>query len=185
MQKHMRKKAQLANFSRTLAFICVLGFMLVNMAWAEELQIDAQKLHADEKKGVTIATGNVKMLKGDDKLNADKVSVFVSSERKPIKLEAVGNVDFALTTQDGRRLKGKSDTLIYLVQEKEYQLIGKAQVQEIGKPNFLKGEKIVLNNESGVVNVESDHKAPVRVIIDLNDMQESKQDNKQGNKESK
>lgn len=185
MQAYRQNNMWATSLARALAFACVLESTLMGVAWAEELQIDAQKLHADEKKGVTIATGNVKMLKGDDKLNADKVSVFVSSERKPIKLEAVGSVDFALTTQDGRKLKGKSDTLIYLVQEKEYQLIGRAEVQEIGKPNFLRGEKILLNNQSGIINVESSHKAPVRVIIDLNDMQEDKQSNAQGNKESK
>lgn len=171
----MRVKISLKHLTSTLTLACALG-MLAHPALAEELQIDAQKLFADEKKGVTIASGNVKMVKGDDKLNADKVSVFVSNDRKPLKLEAVGNVDFVLLTEDGRRLKGKSDTLIYLIIEKEYQLIGKAEVQEIGKPNFIRGEKILLNNESGVVNVESSSKAPVRVIIDLNDMQENKQD---------
>lgn len=155
----------------TFAYICVVLGLCASLASAENLDIQAQKVFADEKKGVTIATGKVKMVKGEDKLNADEVRIYVNKARKPLKFEAIGNVDFLLLTQDGRRLKGKSDTLIYLVDANEYQLIGRAQVQEIGKPNFLRGEKITLNNDNNFANVESSSSAPVRVIIDLNDMQ--------------
>lgn len=175
----------------TFAYICVvLGLCAscASLASAENLDIQAQKVFADEKKGVTIATGKVKMIKGEDKLNADEVRIYVNKVRKPLKFEAIGNVDFLLLTQDGRRLKGKSDTLIYLVQANEYQLIGRAQVQEIGKPNFLRGEKITLNNDNNFANVESSSSAPVRVIIDLNDMQSnqnSPQNSSQNNPKNK
>lgn len=168
----------------TFAYICVVLGLCASLASAENLDIQAQKVFADEKKGVTIATGKVKMIKGEDKLNADEVRIYVNKVRKPLKFEAIGNVDFLLLTQDGRRLKGKSDTLIYLVQANEYQLIGRAQVQEIGKPNFLRGEKITLNNDNNFANVESSSSAPVRVIIDLNDMQ-SNQNSPQNNPKNK
>ena len=172
----------------TFAYICVVLGLCASLASAENLDIQAQKVFADEKKGVTIATGKVKMVKGEDKLNADEVRIYVNKVRKPLKFEAIGNVDFLLLTQDGRRLKGKSDTLIYLVQANEYQLIGRAQVQEIGKPNFLRGEKITLNNDNNFANVESSSSAPVRVIIDLNDMQSnqnSPQNSSQNNPKNK
>lgn len=172
----------------TFAYICVVLGLCASLASAENLDIQAQKVFADEKKGITIATGKVKMIKGEDKLNADEVRIYVNKVRKPLKFEAIGNVDFLLLTQDGRRLKGKSDTLIYLVQANEYQLIGKAQVQEIGKPNFLRGEKITLNNDNNFANVESSSSAPVRVIIDLNDMQSnqnSPQNSSQNNPKNK
>lgn len=172
----------------TFAYICVVLGLCASLASAENLDIQAQKVFADEKKGITIATGKVKMIKGEDKLNADEVRIYVNKARKPLKFEAIGNVDFLLLTQDGRRLKGKSDTLIYLVQANEYQLIGRAQVQEIGKPNFLRGEKITLNNDNNFANVESSSSAPVRVIIDLNDMQSnqsSPQNSSQNNPKNK
>lgn len=172
----------------TFAYICVVLGLCASLASAENLDIQAQKVFADEKKGVTIATGKVKMVKGEDRLNADEVRIYVNKVRKPLKFEAIGNVDFLLLTQDGRRLKGKSDTLIYLVQANEYQLIGRAQVQEIGKPNFLRGEKITLNNDNNFANVESSSSAPVRVIIDLNDMQSnqnSPQNSSQNNPKNK
>lgn len=168
----------------TFAYICVVLGLCASLASAENLDIQAQKVFADEKKGVTIATGKVKMVKGEDKLNADEVRIYVNKARKPLKFEAIGNVDFLLLTQDGRRLKGKSDTLIYLVDANEYQLIGRAQVQEIGKPNFLRGEKITLNNDNNFANVESSSNAPVRVIIDLNDMQSNPQNSSQSSSQN-
>lgn len=168
----------------TFAYICVVLGLCASLASAENLDIQAQKVFADEKKGVTIATGKVKMVKGEDKLNADEVRIYVNKARKPLKFEAIGNVDFLLLTQDGRRLKGKSDTLIYLVDANEYQLIGRAQVQEIGKPNFLRGEKITLNNDNNFANVESSSSAPVRVIIDLNDMQSNPQNSSQSSSQN-
>ena len=168
----------------TFAYICVVLGLCASLASAENLDIQAQKVFADEKKGVTIATGKVKMVKGEDKLNADEVRIYVNKARKPLKFEAIGNVDFLLLTQDGRRLKGKSDTLIYLVDANEYQLIGRAQVQEIGKPNFLRGEKITLNNDNNFANVESSSSAPVRVIIDLNDMQSNPQSSSQSSSQN-
>lgn len=168
----------------TFAYICVVLGLCASLASAENLDIQAQKVFADEKKGITIATGKVKMIKGEDKLNADEVRIYVNKARKPLKFEAIGNVDFLLLTQDGRRLKGKSDTLIYLVDANEYQLIGRAQVQEIGKPNFLRGEKITLNNDNNFANVESSSNAPVRVIIDLNDMQSNPQSSSQSSSQN-
>lgn len=168
----------------TFAYICVVLGLCASLASAENLDIQAQKVFADEKKGITIATGKVKMIKGEDKLNADEVRIYVNKARKPLKFEAIGNVDFLLLTQDGRRLKGKSDTLIYLVDANEYQLIGRAQVQEIGKPNFLRGEKITLNNDNNFANVESSSSAPVRVIIDLNDMQSNPQNSSQSSSQN-
>lgn len=174
-----------STFALPRAFLLFLYLLLCAGALAQELDIQAQKVFADEKKGVTIATGKVKMVKGEDKLNADEVRIYVNKARKPLKFEAIGNVDFLLLTQDGRRLKGKSDTLIYLVDANEYQLIGRAQVQEIGKPNFLRGEKITLNNDNNFANVESSSSAPVRVIIDLNDMQSNPQNSSQNNPKNK
>ena len=158
-----------------LRFCLVAGiFALCGVAWGDELLIDAKQVFADEKRGITSAEGSVHITKERDKLNADKVNVYMSKERKPFKFEAIGNVDFHIFTEDGRELKGKSDTLIYLIEQSEYQLIGRAEAREIGKPNYLKGERIIFNNKENFANVQSEGDAPVRVIIDLNDIQQKK-----------
>lgn len=155
-------------------FLLVGIFALCSVARSDELLIDAKQVFADEKRGITSAEGSVHITKERDTLNADKVNVYMSKERKPFKFEAIGNVDFHIFTEDGRELKGKSDTLIYLIEQSEYQLIGRAEAREIGKPNYLKGERIIFNNKENFANVQSEGDAPVRVIIDLNDIQQKK-----------
>ena len=67
-------------------------------AQSETLVIDAQDFQADDKKGISIFTGNVKMKMGQDKLNADKVDVYFTTSKDnakvPLKYEATGKADF-------------------------------------------------------------------------------------------
>lgn len=46
-------------------------------AQSETLIIDAQNFQADDKKGISTFTGNVKIKMGEDRLNADKVDVYL------------------------------------------------------------------------------------------------------------
>ncbi len=150
---------------------------------AEQLTIDAKRMYSDEKKGTITAEGNVHIVKGSDVLDANQVIVYTNQEKKPFKMEAIGNVRFVVTTEDKRTFKGKCNTLLYFVESKEYHLLGDAQVQEVGKPNFIKGQKMVLSHTSGFADIQSDDNTPARVIIDINDIQESK--DSQNNKDSK
>ncbi len=150
---------------------------------AEQLTIDAKRIYSDEKRGTLTAEGNVHIVKEGDVLDANKVIIYANQEKKPFKMEAIGNVRFVVFTEDKRELKGKCNTLLYFIESKEYHLLGNAQVQEVGKPNFIKGQKIMLSNISGLADIQSDDNAPARVIIDLDDVQESK--DSQNKKDSK
>ncbi len=160
------------------AIFVLLGFTI---AFAEQLNIEAKRLYSDEKKGMLIAEGSVHITKEKDSLDANKVILYTkkqsNDQRKPDKFEAIENVNFTIFTEDGRELRGKCGKLIYFVEIDEYHLLANAQVREIGKPNFIKGEKIIINRNSGLANIESNSNAPARVTIDLNDMQDSKKKN--------
>ena len=54
-------------------------------AQSETLTIDAQNFEADDKKGISIFTGNVKIKMGQDKLNADRVDVFFTTDKDNAK----------------------------------------------------------------------------------------------------
>ncbi len=169
-KKKMNNIYHKTQYKSLLRAVAVLHLLLVSFAFSDELLIDARRVIADEKAGIVRAEDSVHITKQKDELNADKVHIYMNKERKPFKFEAIGNVDFHIFTEDGRELKGKSDKLIYLIQQSEYQLIGRAETREVGKPNFLKGEKIIFNNKENTANVQSEGNAPVRVIIDLNDI---------------
>ena len=55
-------------------------------AQSETLIIDAQDFQADDKKGISIFTGNVKIKMAQDKLNADKVEVFFTTDKNNAKV---------------------------------------------------------------------------------------------------
>ncbi|TLE00592.1 lipopolysaccharide transport periplasmic protein LptA [Helicobacter muridarum] len=115
----------------------------------------------------TTITGNVKITKGRDTLNADTVIVYTDKERKPISYEAKGNVKFTLITDDNRELRGKSKRLIYNVIKDEYRFYDDAFVQEIGKPNTLRGDEIILTGDGNYADVVGKKNAPARVIFSL------------------
>ena len=63
--------------------------------------IDADNFQGDDKKGISTFTGNVKIKKGQDKLNANKVDIFFITDKKtnnrtPLKYEATGKADFEI-----------------------------------------------------------------------------------------
>ena len=54
-------------------------------AQTETLVIDAQNFEADDKKGISTFTGNVKIKMGQDKLNAEKVDVYFTTDKDKAK----------------------------------------------------------------------------------------------------
>ena len=70
-------------------FIGTLICSTILFAQTETLTIDAQNFEADDKKGISIFTGNVKIKMGQDRLNADKVDVYFIRKRKKRETENI------------------------------------------------------------------------------------------------
>ena len=128
---------------RCYMILCIFALNLMYAAKPDVIDIVAQNFQSVGN--VTTITGNVDIKKGSDRLFADKVIVYTDKARKPLKYEAIGNVRFSIITTDKRELKGKSNRLVYQVKQNEYRLYDNAFVEEIGKPNVLKGDEIVLS----------------------------------------
>ncbi len=131
--------------------------------------IDIVANHFKSIGNTTTITGNVKITKGGDILDADKVVVFTDANRKPITYEATGNVRFTIITNDKRELKGKGNRLVYDVKKNEYRLYENAIVQETGKSNILKGDEIVLSGSGDYANVVGNKTIPARITFSLED----------------
>lgn len=115
----------------------------------------------------TTITGNVKIKKGTDLLNANKVVVFTDSARKPLYYEATGDVTFVIITQDKRELSGSGNRLVYDVKTNQYRLYDNAYVAEKGTTNVLRGDEIVLSGDGGYANIVGKATKPARVIFSL------------------
>uniref|UniRef100_UPI00404770DE lipopolysaccharide transport periplasmic protein LptA n=2 Tax=Aliarcobacter sp. TaxID=2321116 RepID=UPI00404770DE len=147
-------------------------------AQSETLIIDAQNFEADDKKGVSIFTGSVKMKMGKDRLNADRVDVFFTTNKNnaknPSKYEATGKADFVIVTKDKHYI-GNGDKIIYLPQKKEYTILGNGFLQEKNDDRKIYGDTIYVNQLTGEAKVKGTEQKPVRFIINVN------RDNEKGN----
>ncbi len=140
---------------------------MMGYAKSSKNTIDIVAEHFKSVGNTTTITGAVKIKKGNDTLTADTVVVYTDKERKPISYEAKGNVRFTLITDDKRELHGKSKRLVYNVVKDEYRFYDDAVVQEVGKPNTLKGNEIVLSGNGDYANVVGKKDAPARIIFSL------------------
>lgn len=140
------------------------------LAQSETLVIDAQDFQADDKKGVSIFTGNVKIKMGDDKLNANRVDVYFTTDKNnakvPLKYEATGNADFEIFTADKHYI-GNGDKIIYSPQKEEYTILGNGFLQEKNDDRKVYGETIYVNQLSGEARVKGSETKPVRFMINV------------------
>eukprot|EP01029_Cantina_marsupialis_P004338 TRINITY_DN143763_c0_g1_i1.p1 TRINITY_DN143763_c0_g1~~TRINITY_DN143763_c0_g1_i1.p1 ORF type:complete len:115 (-),score=16.02 TRINITY_DN143763_c0_g1_i1:50-394(-) len=98
-------------------------------AQTEKLIIDSLHFETDDATGITTFTGNVKLKKTKDRLNADRLDIYVkpnSKVKKPLRYIATGNVDFEIYS-NGKEYKGKGDKVIYSPDKQEYTVIGNGQ----------------------------------------------------------
>ncbi|QKE28506.1 lipooligosaccharide transport system, periplasmic component LptA [Arcobacter acticola] len=140
------------------------------LAQTETLIIDSQDFQADDKKGVSIFTGNVKIKMGQDKLNADRVDVFFTTDKNnakvPLKYEATGKADFEIVTKDKHYI-GNGDKIIYSPQKEEYTIIGNGFLQEKNDDRKVYGDTIFVNQLSGEARVKGSENKPVRFMINV------------------
>lgn len=133
------------------------------------IQMSAQHILANQIQGEMIISGNVVIERDEDVLYADKAIVKIGQNKKPSRFQAIGNVSFKLKTQDGRKMQGKANLAIYDAIKDEYRLIGKAQIQEKGKANAIRGKEIVINRKNGSSSVVGDQKKPAKIIFTLDE----------------
>lgn len=136
---------------------------------AEELKIISDNFKGDQQKGVSVFTGNVKITKGQDELNATKVTVYTDKERKPSKYFAEGDVSFYIVTEMKEIYRGKSQTAIYLPNESEYQFYKKVDLFRLDDYRRVKGDKVIVNTVAGNAAAESVDNEPVVMIFTLED----------------
>ncbi len=148
-------------------------FLSLTLLFAQtgKLIIDAENFETSDSKGITIFTGSVKLKMAKDKLNSDRLEIYVKPNSKgkvkqPIKYEATGNVDFVIFSND-KHYKGKGDKIIYNPSKSEYTVIGNGYIKEETEQRELFGEKIFINQLTGNARVSGSKEKPVRFILNI------------------
>ncbi len=156
---------------KILIILSVLG----SIAYAEQVKIIADAFEGNEKKGLTTFSGNVKITKGSDELNASKVSVYTDKERTPYRYEAEGDVSFYIDLRDNNMTyKGDAGKVIYFPLKKEYQFYKNVHLYQIGTNRKVFGDEVKLNAKDGNAKAMGKEKTPVIMIFNVEDKKKEK-----------
>jgi len=136
---------------------------------AEELKVISDNFKGDQKKGVAVFTGNVKVTKGSDELNASKVTIYTDKENKPTKYLAEGDVSFYIVTEQKEKYRGKAQTAIFLPNESEYHFYKKVDLIRLDDYRRVRGDKVVVNTVQGNAAAESTQDEPVIMTFTIQD----------------
>jgi lipopolysaccharide export system protein LptA len=165
-----------------LAASAVLLFSQTNEP-DNKLVIDSTSFESQDNNGILTFTGNVKMTRLKDKLNANKVVVYLtqkeqgSSNKEAEKYIATGDVFFEIFTQT-KHYEGKGDKVIYLPKKMQYEIIGNGYLKDITEDKTLLGDTIYIDQKSGNANVKGSKDKPVRFILNIetNNKEENNQE---------
>lgn len=147
----------------------ILFMLCLGLNAADKLEVQAKTFSSDDKAGKTILKGDVFIKKGNDKLWADVVVIKTDSKRKPLEYTATGKVRFYVETQDGRKINGSAQKVVYNTVDNEYRLYENAKIQEKDSPNTITGEFITLNNRKGQAYSTGDKDKPTTLIFMLDE----------------
>ena len=126
---------------------------------AEQVEITADEFYADEGKQISEFKGNVNIKKGKDTLTANLVVIYFDKKR---------NAKFRVFIKN-KTYDGSGSELIYEPAPNLYTINGNGFLHEIETDKKVYGEKITVNQNSGMYNVNSGKKEPVKFIFQVED----------------
>ncbi|PHR56166.1 MAG: lipopolysaccharide transport periplasmic protein LptA [Arcobacter sp.] len=154
------------NIKKIAVIISICVFPLC----AEQVKIIAESFNGNEKKGLTVFNGNVKIKKGNDELNASKVTVYTDKQRNPTKYVAEGNVSFYIDlSENNASYKGDAGKVVYFPNKQEYQFYINVHLYQIGTNRKIFGEEVILNAIDGNAKALGKEKVPVIMIFNIED----------------
>jgi len=142
---------------------------LVSSLASSELQIKANSFNGDETTGIAVFSGNVKIKKQKDRLNASKVTVYTDKNNEPTKYIAIGNVSFKIETKTKALYEGVAGKAIYTPATKEYHFFKNVHLQQINEKKEILGDEVVLKTIEGKAYAKGVASKPVIMIFNVAD----------------
>jgi len=155
-----------------MKYILIITIFLTTSLFGVELKIKADSFSADQSKGISIFTGNVKIVKSYDELNASKVTIYTDKKNQPLKFIASGNVSFKIETKDKAQYAGSANKVIYKPVKKEYYFYENVLLKQVNETKEIKGDEVILNTNSGKAYAKGLEKKPVIMIFDIPEKEE-------------
>jgi len=154
--------------------LILLSLFLLLSLQAEQLKIIANSFNGDEKTGVTIFQGDVKIQKGADELNASVVTIYTDVKHKPTKYVATGNVSFYIKTENKSIYKGKSGKAIFVPAKNEYHFYNDVHIEQLDEKKEINGEEVVISTVEGKARAKGGDSKPVVMTFEIEDKEDKK-----------
>ncbi|MEA3331305.1 MAG: lipopolysaccharide transport periplasmic protein LptA [Campylobacterota bacterium] len=150
-----------------MRFFIILTLFLTSVLMSQELKVKANQFSADEKAGISTFEGDVNIIKGNDELNASKVTIFTNKEQQPTKYIAIGDVSFKIKTKEGSLYEGVAGKVIFLPIEKEYHFFKNVYLKQIDEKKEILGDEVVLKTIEGKAYAKGVKTEPVIMIFNM------------------
>jgi lipopolysaccharide export system protein LptA len=150
-----------------MKLLTIITIFLASTLISQELRIKANQFDADEKTGVSVFQGKVNIIKGNDELNATKVTVYADAKHQPTKYIAEGDVSFNIETKKGSIYKGVAEKVIYIPIIKEYHFFTNVHLKQINEKKEIIGDEVVLKTIEGKAYARGVAKEPVIMIFKM------------------
>ena len=157
-----------------MKLLTIITVFLSLTLMSQELKIKANQFNADEKTGISIFRKEVNIIKGNDELNASKVTVYTDLKHEPTKFIAEGDVSFNIETKKGSLYQGVAGKVIYLPIIKEYHFFRDVHLKQIDEKKEIIGDEVILKTIEGKAYAKGAKKEPVIMIFKIPDEKEEK-----------
>lgn len=155
-----------------MRYLYLLTFFLLISLQAEQLKVVAKSFNGDEKSGITVFKGDVKITKGSDELNASVVTIYTNAKRKPTKYIAKGKVSFLINTEAKAVYKGKAEKAIFFPSKKEYHFYKNVHIEQLDEKKEINGEEVVISTVDGKARAKGGDSKPVVMTFEIEDEDE-------------
>ncbi|MEA3522488.1 MAG: lipopolysaccharide transport periplasmic protein LptA [Campylobacterota bacterium] len=149
-------------------FFLFLSIFITSLL-GEELKVTANSFEADEKRGISIFSGDVTITKGTDVMRASQVTIHIDENRHPITYIADGNVSFFITTEDNSSYEGKAHNAIFSPDKQEYKFSGDVELNQLNEKKKIVGNEVIVNMLKGTAVAQGMKNRPVIMIFELED----------------
>ena len=114
------------------------------------IHITADSAELNEKSGVSIYRGDVKMVQGTTILHGDIITVYTSNDEVD-KMISVGDLaTYQETTDDGDIVYAESEEMIHNSAEKKIELFRRGKITQVG--NIIRSDYILYLTEEGLID---------------------------------
>lgn len=114
------------------------------------IHITADTAELNEKSGISIYRGDVKMVQGTTILRGDVITVYTVNDEVE-KMISVGNLaTYEEITDDGDKVYAESEEMIHNSGEKKVELFRRGKITQVG--NIIRSDYILYLTEEGLID---------------------------------